>query len=188
MGQDVGLRINEKATVPVQSEIVTNSDIWPLFGFMSYERGACMLHMLRSMLGDEAFFASITSYLTENAYSNVVSRDLWKHLEEPAKKTGVLNKTNLTIQSMMEMWVNRSGYPEVNVVTDLEKNTVTVYQYRLDWKWTSNNTEEAAMLWPLWLSFTIWGNELDWDWFGDLGEYTPLLSGGKLLFTELEKM
>ena len=188
MGQDVGLRINEKATVPVQSEIVTNSNIWPLFGWTSYERGACLLHMLRSMLGDEAFFASITSYLTENAYSNVVSRDLWKHLEEPAKKSGVLSKANLTIQSMMEMWVNRSGYPEVNVVTDLEKNTVTVYQYRLDWKWTSNNTEEAAMLWPLWLSFTIWGNELDWDWFGDLGEYTPLLSGGKLLFTELEKM
>ena len=180
MGQDVGLRINEKATVPVQSEIVTNSNIWPLFGWMSYERGACMLHMLRSMLGDEAFFSSITSYLTENAYSNVVSRDLWKHLEEPAKKSGVLSKANLTIQSMMEMWVNRSGYPEVNVVTDLEKNTVTVYQYRLDWKWTSNNTEEAAMLWPLWLSFTIWGF--------DLGKYTPLLSGGKLLFTELEKM
>ena len=71
MEQDVGLRINEKATVPVQSEIVTNSDIWPLFGWMSYERGACMLHMLRSMLGDEAFFSSITSYFTENAYSSV---------------------------------------------------------------------------------------------------------------------
>ena len=186
MGQDVGLRINEKATVPVQSEIVTNSNIWPLFGWTSYERGACMLHMLRSMLGDEAFFASITSYLTENAYSNVVSRDLWKHLEEPAKKSGVLSKANLTIQSMMEMWVNISGYPEVNVVTDFEKNIVTVYQYRPYWQWTEDElnswrwTEEAATLWPLWLSFTIWGS--------DSGKYIPLLSGGKLLFSELEKM
>ena len=186
MGQDVGLRINEKATVPVQSEIVTNSNIWPLFGWTSYERGACLLHMLRSMLGDEAFFASITSYLTENAYSNVVSRDLWKHLEEPAKKSGVLSKANLTIQSMMEMWVNISGYPEVNVVTDFEKNIVTVYQYRPYWQWTEDElnswrwTEEAATLWPLWLSFTIWGS--------DSGKYIPLLSGGKLLFSELEKM
>ena len=185
MEQDVGLRINEKATVPVQSEIVTNSDIWPLFGWMSYERGACMLHMLRSMLGDEAFFSSITSYFTENAYSSVVSRDLWKHLEEPAKKSGVLSKANLTIQSMMEMWVNISGYPEVNVVTDFEKNIVTVYQYRPYWHWGEDElnswrwTEEAATLWPLWLSFTIWGS--------DSGKYTPFLSGGKLLFSELEK-
>ena len=174
MEQDVGLRINEKATVPVQSEIVTNSDIWPLFGWMSYERGACLLHMLRSMLGDEAFFSSITSYLTENAYSSVVSRDLWKHLEEPAKKSGVLSKANLTIQSMMEMWVNISGYPEVNVVTDFEKNIVTVYQYRLQWRWTSNDTEEAAMLWPLWLTFTSWGKGTD-------GQFKILDYGQKLL-------
>ena len=39
-----------------------------------------------------------------------------------------------TIQSMMEMWVNNSGFPEVNVVTDFKKNSVSVYQYRLQRK------------------------------------------------------
>ena len=67
-----------------------------------------MLHMLRSMLGDKAFFSAITSYFTKNAYSSAVSRDLWKHLEQPARERGVLDGDS-TIQSIMETWVNNSG-------------------------------------------------------------------------------
>ena len=112
-----------------------------------------MLHMLRSMLGNEAFFSSITNFFTENAYSSAVSRDLWKHFEEPAKKSGLLDAVNLTMQNMMEIWVNNSGFPEVNIVRDYERNTVTVYQYRLQWNWTRSGTEETSMLWPLWLTY-----------------------------------
>ena len=67
-----------------------------------------MLHMLRSMLGDKAFFSAITSYFTKNAYLSAVSRDLWKHLEQPARERGVLDGDS-TIQSIMETWVNNSG-------------------------------------------------------------------------------
>ena len=70
-----------------------------------------MLHMLRSMLGDEAFLSAITSYLTKNAYLSTVSRDLWKHLEQPARERGVLDGDDATtIQSVMETWVNNSGF------------------------------------------------------------------------------
>ena len=109
--------------------------------------------MLRSMLGDEVFFSSVTNFFKENAYSSAVSRDLWKHLEEPAKKAGLFDVVNMTMQSMMEVWVNNSGFPEVNIVRNYESNTVTVYQYRLQWSWEANETEEAAMLWPLWLNY-----------------------------------
>ena len=113
-----------------------------------------MLHMLRSMLGDGAFFSAITSYFTKNAYLSAVSRDLWKHLEQPAKERGVLDGNGATtIQSTMETWVNNSGFPEVNVVRDFESNSVTVYQFRFGWLWTPNDTEEAAMTWPLWVSY-----------------------------------
>ena len=179
MQNDVGAKMKEKTTVPATSDIRTFKDIGQMFtqGWRIYERGACMLHMLRSILGDEAFFSSVTSYLTENSYSSAVSRDLWKHMEDPAKKSGVLIDANMTIQSMMEMWVNNSGFPEVNVVTDFKKNVtnaVSVYQYRLQWRWTSNDTEEAAMLWPLWLTFTSWGKGTD-------GQFKILDYGQKLL-------
>ena len=176
MIMDVGAKLKEKTTVPSTSDILTYKDVQQIFiqYWRVLNRGACMLHMLRSMLGDEAFFTSITSYFTANAYSSTVSRDLWKHLEEPAKKSSLFNNTNLTIQSMMEVWVNNSGFPEVNVVTDFKRNLVTVYQYRLQWKWTLNDTKEAAMLWPLWMTFTTWGLDKSRD-------YTVLHSGGKLL-------
>ena len=126
---------------------------------------------------DKAFFQSINDYLSENAFSSTVSRDLWKHFEAPARKTGVFEATNTTVQDTMEVWVNNSGFPEVNVVTDFKKNAenaVSVYQYRLQWQWTSNDTEEAAMLWPLWLTFTSWGKGTD-------GQFKILDYGQKLL-------
>ena len=123
MIMDVGAKLKEKTTVPATSDILTYKDVQQIFiqYWRVLNRGACMLHMLRNMLGDAAFFSSITDYFTANAYSSAVSRDFWKHLEEPAKKSGLLNNTNLTIQSMMEIWVNNSGFPEVNIVTDFKK-------------------------------------------------------------------
>ena len=127
-----------------------------------------MLHMLRSMLGNEAFLSAITGYLTKNAYLSAVSRDLWKHLEQPARERGVLDGDDATtIQSVMETWVNNSGFPEVNVVRDYESNSVTLYQFRFGWLWTPNDTEEAAMTWPLWMSYHSPG--------------VPGTDGGKLL-------
>ena len=153
--RDIHATMKEKTTVPETKVIRTFKDIEGLFkeSWRIYSRGACMLHMLRSMLGDEDFFSSVTNYFRENEYSSVVSRDLWKHLEEPAKKSGLLDAVDMTMQNMMEIWVNNSGFPEVNIVRDYERNTVTVYQYRLQWNWTRSGTEETSMLWPLWLTY-----------------------------------
>ena len=168
---DTRAKMKEKTTVPETSAIRTFKEIRTMFSesWRIYQRGACMLHMLRSMLGDEAFFSSITNFFTENAYSSAVSRDLWRHLEEPAKKSGLLDAVNMTMQNMMEIWVNNSGFPEVNIVRNYESNTVTVYQYRLQWSWKANETEEAAMLWPLWITYHNPGS--------------PSSAGGELLHT-----
>ena len=166
MKKDIHATMKEKTTVPETKVIRTYKEIRGMFrpSWRIYARGACILHMMRSMLGDEFFFLSVTNYFKENEYSSAVSRDLWKHFEEPAKKTGLFDVVNMTMQSMMEVWVNNSGFPEVNIVRNYERNTVTVYQYRLQWSWKQNETEEAAMLWPLWLTY-----------------HSPGVSEGKLL-------
>ena len=58
---------------------------------------------------------------------------------------------NMTMQNMMELWVNNSGFPEVSVIRDYKTNTVTVFQYKLQWEWPDK--EDKAMLWPIWLPF-----------------------------------
>ena len=39
-----------------------------LFGTTIYQKGGWVVAMLRYLVGDEAFFAGVRTYLTENAY------------------------------------------------------------------------------------------------------------------------
>ena len=66
MIMDVGAKLKEKTTVPSTSDILTYKDVQQIFihYWRVLNRGASMLHMLRSMLGDKAVFPSITSYFT----------------------------------------------------------------------------------------------------------------------------
>lgn len=47
-----------------------------MFDAHSYNKGGLILHMLRSYVGDEAFFAGIKKYLSDNAYASVEAHDL----------------------------------------------------------------------------------------------------------------
>ena len=94
---------------------------------MRYQRGACMMAMLRSMLGDEFLLPSITSYLTNYSFSNVVTRDLFEFLDKPAKKLGVV-PVDSHLMDFMEPWVNRSGYPVVYIVRNMTSNTVWIME------------------------------------------------------------
>ncbi len=47
-----------------------------MFDAHSYNKGGCVLHMLRHLTGDEAFFASLNRYLKKNEYSDVEADEL----------------------------------------------------------------------------------------------------------------
>lgn len=47
-----------------------------MFDAHSYNKGGAVLHMLRNYVGDDAFFASLNKYLTDNAYSPVEVHEL----------------------------------------------------------------------------------------------------------------
>ena len=72
----------ENALVPPAEWIKTESDASRMFkpGWIRYKRGACMMAMLRSMLGDELLLQSITSYLTIFAHSTAITSDLFNVL------------------------------------------------------------------------------------------------------------
>ena len=111
--------------VPTPEWIKTESDAYKLFDplWIRYKRGACMMAMLRSILGDGILLASITSYLTTYSYSTVVTRDLFELLDKPAKELGAV-PVDSHLKDFMEPWVNRSGYPVVYLVRNRTSNTV----------------------------------------------------------------
>ena len=53
LNRDILPRLKMNATVPESKTTQTNDEIESLFGWRIYQRGACMIHMLRSMLHQE---------------------------------------------------------------------------------------------------------------------------------------
>lgn len=56
-----------------RKDFATNEE---MFDAHSYNKGGCTLHFLRSIVGDEAFFASLKYYLETHAFSSVEVEDL----------------------------------------------------------------------------------------------------------------
>ncbi|WP_338046493.1 M1 family aminopeptidase [Polyangium spumosum] len=82
-----------------------------------YEKGACVLHMLRLELGDEAFWRGVNVYLTRHARGIVETRDLMRALEEASGRS---------LERFFEQWVFRAGHPELEVKIDHEGEALIV--------------------------------------------------------------
>lgn len=82
------------------------SDKEQTFDAHSYNKGGAVLHMLRYMLGDEAFFASLNKYLNDNAYSAVEVDELRMAFEDV---------TGQDLQWFFNQWYLSTGHPTLNI-------------------------------------------------------------------------
>lgn len=72
-----------------------------------YEKGGAVLHMLRRLLGDNAFFRGLQSYLEQNADGNVETPDLRRALER---------FSGIDLGRFFSQWVETGkGHPELKV-------------------------------------------------------------------------
>jgi aminopeptidase N len=65
--------VNDELTGPVFMADVTDSR--KLFGAVTFQKGAWVLHMLRHVMGDEQFFAALRKYVAQYSYRNVDTED-----------------------------------------------------------------------------------------------------------------
>jgi aminopeptidase N len=88
--------------------IVTNVYKEPidLFDHHLYEKGSLVLHMLRYMLGDAAFWDSLRQYVTANRHQVVETVDLERAIE---------TATGRNLQAFFQQWVYKGGHPEYHV-------------------------------------------------------------------------
>jgi aminopeptidase N len=85
---------------------VYNSDGWEMFDSHAYEKGSLVLHMLRFVLGEQAFWRSIQHYAQANRGREVITPDLERAIEET---------TGRSMARFFEQWVYRAGHPEFEV-------------------------------------------------------------------------
>ncbi|WP_028888525.1 M1 family metallopeptidase [Tenacibaculum ovolyticum] len=90
-----------------------------MFDAVSYNKGGAILHMLRSYLGNEAFYAGMNNYLTTYKYSTGEAHQLRLAFEEVSGKD---------LNWFFNQWYFNSGHPKLEVSYDFNKlrKTVTV--------------------------------------------------------------
>jgi aminopeptidase N len=70
----------------------------------SYEKGGFVLHMLRTQVGDRAFFDALRAYYAKHKHSTAVTDDLRAEMERQSKQQ---------LGWFFSQWLERPGYPEV---------------------------------------------------------------------------
>ena len=96
-------------------------DLFKLLNPNNYQKGAWVLHMLRSSLGDDAFFRGLRLYYNAHKSANASTEDLRAALE---KASG--HKLN----EFFARWVYGIGHP----------------QYELTWAWTETSSSLTMTL------------------------------------------
>ncbi|TAF35763.1 MAG: M1 family peptidase [Cytophagales bacterium] len=89
-----------------------------LFDNHSYAKGYLVLHYLRSIIGDEAFFATLTHYLKQNAHKSVELANLRMAFEETS---------GLDLTLFFEQWLLTAGHPELKVTHEYKNNRVYLH-------------------------------------------------------------
>jgi aminopeptidase N len=71
-----------------------------------YPKGASILHMLRSRLGDGAFFAGLRGYVDQHKFKTVETVDFRKSMEAASGQS---------LERFFEQWAYRPGSPELTI-------------------------------------------------------------------------
>jgi aminopeptidase N len=90
------------ARLPVIDTIET--DLLSLLDANSYQKGGFVLHMLRSMLGDSAFFRGLRNYQSKYRHGTALSDDLRHELEASSGQQ---------LGWFFDQWLTRPGFPEL---------------------------------------------------------------------------
>ncbi|CAJ1068862.1 endoplasmic reticulum aminopeptidase 2 [Xyrichtys novacula] len=118
---------------PISSPAENPTQIKEMFDTVSYDKGACVLHMLRHFLTDEVFQSGIVRYLRKYSYKNAHNQDLWDSLantcseedfisgkhcyssNQASKNAYLFAGEHLDLTAIMNTWTLQKGIPLVLV-------------------------------------------------------------------------
>lgn len=104
----------DNATHPISVPVSTPRDIRRIFDPISYSKGASIIRMMHSFLGNEAFKGALHEYLTTFSYANAVQNDLWAIMTKYGHQHGTLPR-DMDVKTIMDSWTLQPGYPVVTV-------------------------------------------------------------------------
>ncbi|CAO3681152.1 unnamed protein product [Umbelopsis ramanniana] len=102
---------------------------WDIFDMHTYPGGAWRIHMLRCLLGDDAFWAGVKAYVNKFAQKTVQTSDFQTALEDAS---------GLNLTRFFDEWIYSKGYPKIKADYSFDKQTnlvkVSLSQTQVDKK------------------------------------------------------
>ncbi|XP_072137417.1 leucyl-cystinyl aminopeptidase-like isoform X1 [Mobula birostris] len=108
---------------PLSNPVETFEQIEEMFDFISYQKGALVLMMLRNLLNETIFQQGIRQYLKEHMYQSTKIEDFWNSMSK-------VGNVDLNVKELMETWTRQTGYPVVTVKLDTTANKIHLSQAR----------------------------------------------------------
>ena len=99
-----------------------NPDLFALLNANNYPKGGWVLHMLRGVLGDDAFFEGIRAYYAEFAGGNALTEDFVEVMERVS---------GTELGWFFDQWLREPGYPMFALEWGYDENEREVW-YRID--------------------------------------------------------
>ncbi|NWJ10077.1 ERAP1 aminopeptidase, partial [Crypturellus undulatus] len=125
---------------PVSTPVEDPAEILEMFDNVSYEKGSCILNMLRDYMTADVFKAGLKQYLQRYSYQNAKNEDLWNTRfffqicptvdteesilqgdnfcrgdEESFSNAHWTKREALDVRAMMNTWTLQKGFPLVTV-------------------------------------------------------------------------
>jgi tricorn protease interacting factor F2/3 len=121
------------STHPIETKVVSPSDINQIGSAIIYNKGGSVLRMVEAYVGEDTFSRGVSAYLKKFQYGNASGEDLWRAIEETAK---------VPVVEIMEKWIRKEGYPIITA--RLKGNSLHLEQARFLLK-----GREPAEPWPI---------------------------------------
>ena len=131
------------ATHPVKVPVSSPDELGEISDDVTYGKGASILRMIESYLGEEVYRRGISRYLAKHQYANACAEDLWSALSEASARP---------VNRMMAEWITRPGYPVV--AARWSNGTLYLRQSRF----RADGAAEPAV-WPIPLQVAFQGGE-----------------------------
>ncbi|MBK7869810.1 MAG: M1 family metallopeptidase [Saprospiraceae bacterium] len=98
------IRFANRRFAPIVDTTIT--DYNQVLNTNSYQKGGWVLHMLRQEIGDEAFWKGIRTYYDRFKYSNALTDDLRRVMEEVSGKD---------LKAFFQQWLFVAGHPKLEM-------------------------------------------------------------------------
>ncbi len=128
---------------PIEVPIKHAEEVEQVFDAISYCKGACIVHMVRAVLGDELFQKGLQVYMDRHKYSNTETSDLWQAWEDVSQKP---------VSKMMSSWTEQMGYPILEVTSQSWADGYLTLNVRQSWflaDGSCTEKEKESKLWTI---------------------------------------